>query len=888
MGHDVKMTGTHLRRMFLDYFVSKGHTSVRSSSLAPANDPTLLFTNAGMVQFKDVFLGQENRQYKRAVSAQKCLRVSGKHNDLESVGRTARHHTFFEMLGNFSFGDYFKEKAVEYAWDFIVNHARLPVDRLYVTVYKDDDEAADIWEKRIGLPPGRVYRLGEKDNFWSMGDAGPCGPCSEIHYDRGPEHSCGKPDCGVACDCDRFLELWNLVFMQYNRGSNGKLTPLPNPSIDTGMGLERLVSVVQGKGNNFDTDLILPVILHMERLTDVKYPSHPDTDVSFRVIGDHARAVTFLVADDISPSNEGRGYVLRRILRRALRHGRLLGVKEPFLHKLTDTVIEVMKEAYPEIVNYSRVIRQVTLSEEQGFSATLEHGMNLIAEMMENAKAKTGGVIAGPEAFRLYDTYGFPMDLAAEITREAGVSIDMDGFNGYMKTQREKARASWKGAREGDSSRPEYKTALSGVAPTVFMGYENPIAKTKVVALIRGGAPISSASAGEEVDIALANTPFYAESGGQSSDIGMIYHNSFRAEVTDVSTVGGVHWVHKAKVDLGTVNVGDTVTAKIDGARRNDIRRNHSATHLLHTALRQSLGAHVKQAGSQVTPDRLRFDYSHFTAPGGDELSRIERMVNEKIMENITVKTEVKSLEDAAQSGATALFGEKYGENVRVVSMGDFSRELCGGTHVEATGDIGFFKIISEGGVAAGSRRLEAVTGRGAWEFTRKLTEELTEIGVALKSPPVDLADKARKNMDRIRELEKENRKLKERLFSGKSAPESETKDAGGVRVIAEKLDEADEESLRSFVDNARNRLGSGVVVAGTVKDGRALVAVGVSADLAGKIHAGKLVKEIAAIVGGGGGGRPDFAQAGGKNPEKLQDALDAVPSIVSAMAGKS
>jgi alanyl-tRNA synthetase len=887
MGYE-DMTGTQMRKMFLRYFVSNGHTSVRSSSLAPANDPTLLFTNAGMVQFKDLFLGREKLPYKRAVSAQKCLRVSGKHNDLESVGRTARHHTFFEMLGNFSFGDYFKEKAAEYAWDFIVNHAKIPADRLYVTVYKDDDEAAKIWEDQVGVPHDRIYRLGEKDNFWSMGDTGPCGPCSEIHYDRGVEHSCGKPDCGVACDCDRFLELWNLVFMQYNRDSKGKLTPLPNPSIDTGMGLERLVSVVQGKDNNFDTDLILPIILHMERLTDVKYPSSPASDVSFRVIGDHARAVTFLIADDINPSNEGRGYVLRRILRRALRHGRLLGVKEPFLHKLTDTVIEVMKDAYPEIGNYARVIRQVTLSEEQGFSATLEYGMNLIAELIENAKAKTGGVIAGPEAFKLYDTYGFPMDLAVEITREAGVSIDMDGFNGHMKTQREKARVSWKGAHDGGSSRSEYKTVLSVVSPTGFMGYENRVVKTKVVALIKNRASVSSASAGEDIEIVLANTPFYAESGGQVGDIGVIYHGTFRAEVTDVSTVDGVHWIHRGRVDSGTVNIGDSVTAKIDDTRRNDIRRNHSATHLLHTALRLSLGSHVKQAGSLVTPERMRFDYTHFTAPGAEELARIEQAVNEKIMENLTVKTEVKSLEEATQSGAMALFGEKYSENVRVVSMGDYSRELCGGTHVEATGDIGFFKILSEGGIAAGSRRLEAVTGRGALEFVRRLTEELADIGEALKSPPVDLADKARKNMDRIRELEKENRKLKERLFSGKSAPESEAVNAGGVRVIVENLDDADEESLRSFVDNAKNRLGSGVVVAGTVKDGRALVAVGVTNDLLGKIHAGKLVKEIASIVGGGGGGRPDFAQAGGKNPEKLQDALDAVPSIVAAMAGKS
>ncbi|MBI4666752.1 MAG: alanine--tRNA ligase [Nitrospinae bacterium] len=878
------MTGAEARKKFVEYFVSKGHMAVRSAPLVPANDPTLLFTNAGMVQFKDVFLGYDKRSYKRAVSAQKCLRVSGKHNDLETVGRTARHHTFFEMLGNFSFGDYFKEGAIEFAWDFMTNVARLPKDRLYITVYKDDDEAARIWETKMGIPADKIHRFGEKDNFWSMGDTGPCGPCSEIHYDRGEEYRCSNPNCGIDCECDRFLELWNLVFMQYNRDTEGKLTPLPNPSIDTGMGLERLVSVIQGKHTNFDTDLILPAIRHMERFTDFKYGENPASDVSFRVIGDHVRSVVFLIGDDIHPSNEGRGYVLRRILRRALRHGRMLNVKEPFLHRLTDTVIEVMKEAYPDIANYSKVIKQVTLAEERGFGATLEFGMNLIGEFVDKAKS-SGGVIPGNDAFRLYDTYGFPMDLATEIAHDAGVSIDMAGFNEQMNAQREKARASWKGAAGESAMGAMYKQVAGKIPATVFMGYDNPIAKTRIAAILKGGAMVETAAKGDEVEIFLLATPFYAESGGQSADTGAIYHDAFRAEVYDISKPDGTHWVHKARVESGAVKVGETVTARIDVPRREDIRKNHTATHLLHAALRDTLGSHVKQAGSLVAADRLRFDYTHFTAPGADELMAIERLVNEKVMENLNVQTEVKGLEAATASGAMALFGEKYGDKVRVVAMGDFSKELCGGTHTKATGDIGLFKIVSEGGVAAGIRRIEAVTGFGALEYVKNLSEELSAVGAAFKSPPVELAEKARRSLERIKELEKETRKLKEKLFSGKGAQDAEVKEAAGIKYLAEELPEADEEALRSFVDNSKNRLGSGVVVAASALAGKALIAVGVTKDLSGVFHAGKIVKEVAGIVGGGGGGRPDFAQAGGKNPEKLGEAMGAVKTILEKFA---
>jgi alanyl-tRNA synthetase len=880
------MTGAEVRRRFLDYFAKKGHTEVPSSPLVPEGDATLLFVNAGMVQFKDVFTGQSSRPYKRAVSSQKCLRVSGKHNDLETVGRTARHHTFFEMLGNFSFGDYFKKEAIEYAWEFLTVDMGIPAEKLHATVFTDDDEAAKIWEETIGLPADRLSRLGEKDNFWSMGDTGPCGPCSEIHYDRGEEHKCDNPDCGVDCECDRYLELWNLVFMQYDRDESGKMTPLPNPSIDTGMGLERLVSVIQGKGTNFETDLILPVIRHMERIADPEYGADPVTDVSFRVIGDHVRATTFLIADGVFPSNEGKGYVLRRIIRRALRHGKMLGVAEPFAHRLVDTVVEMMKDSYPELLVSEKVIRGVVLSEEEGFSATLEHGMNLIAGIIKANKDKGEMVISGAEAFQLYDTYGFPMDLANDIVEDAGMSIDMAEYSKQMKIQRENARKSWKGAST-EAIDPVYKKMAEKVSASAFTGFQSDTTESTVLGIIKNGEETSSANGGEEVELVLDKTPFYAESGGQVSDTGTISGDSFVATVSHVSKPDGAHWFHKVKVETGTIKTGDKISASINKDRRDNIRRNHSATHLLQAALRIAIGGHVKQAGSLVDSDRLRFDYAHFTAPSAKDIERIESLVNGQILKNLTIATEEKGFDEAVKEGATALFGEKYGDSVRVVSMGDFSTELCGGTHATATGDIGLFKIVSEGGVAAGVRRIEAVTGYGALDFINKQGGELKTISDLLRSPVAELSDKVRKQIDRVKELEKENRKLKEKLMSGQSTADDglaleETISGAIVRV--RELEDADGESLRTFVDNNKNQIGSGVIVAGSRQGDKALIAVGVTKDLTKKIQAGKIIKEVASIVGGGGGGRPDFAQAGGKNPEKLEEALKAVPSIIEKL----
>ncbi len=882
------MTGAEVRRKFTEYFASKGHTVVRSSPLVPANDPTLLFVNAGMVQFKNVFTGSEQRPYKTAVSSQKCLRVSGKHNDLETVGRTARHHTFFEMLGNFSFGDYFKDDAISYGWQFLTEVVGLPADKLHVSVYTDDDEAALIWEKKIGLPASRIVRLGEKDNFWSMGDTGPCGPCSEIHVDRGEKYGCDNPGCGVGCDCDRYMEIWNLVFMQYDRDKDGNMMPLPNPSIDTGMGLERLVSVIQETDTNFDTDLILPVIRHMERLTDIDYRKDPKADVSFRVIGDHARAATFLIADNVHPSNEGRGYVLRRILRRALRHGKMLGVEEPFAYKLTETVVEIMKDAYPELADYASIIRGVVFAEEESFSATLENGMRLIGEMIDAEKKNGGDKISGAHAFKLYDTYGFPMDLAREIVEDAGMTMDMAGFEEEMNTQREMARKSWKGG-SAEAIDPVYSDAAKSFPATDFVGYETESVNTKIYAIIKDGKQVNEVSAGDTAEVMLAATPFYAESGGQASDHGVISSESFMARVEDVKKPDGTHWFHTVRVDTGVIKTGDMATVTIDKKRRMSIKRNHSATHLLHAALREVLGAHVKQGGSLVDAGRLRFDYTYFTAPGKSEVERVERLVNEKIMENLAIATEEKSIEEATSAGATALFGEKYGESVRVVTMGSFSMELCGGTHANATGDIGLFRIVSEGGISAGVRRIEAVTGVGALDYVHEKDDVLLALGDKLKTPTVaDIPDKTDKLLTQLRDLEKENKKLKEKLFAGGGGGGNGNRavDVAGLQVVIQNLDGADSESMRTFVDDQKNRLGSGVVVAGAKQGEKALLAVGVTKDLTAKIQAGKIIKEVAGIVGGGGGGRPDFAQAGGKNPEKLQEALDSVPDIIKKLIG--
>ncbi|MBF0170207.1 MAG: alanine--tRNA ligase, partial [Nitrospinae bacterium] len=788
------MTGADVRRAFLDYFAARGHTEVRSSPLAPGNDPTLLFTNAGMVQFKDVFLGADRRPYVRATTSQKCLRVSGKHNDLETVGRTARHHTFFEMLGNFSFGDYFKREAITFAWEFITKVMGIPTERLYATVYLDDDEAAALWAEISGLPPERIQRFGEKDNFWSMGETGPCGPCAEIHYDRGPEHACDNPACGIDCECDRFLEIWNLVFMQYDRGADGTLTPLPKPSVDTGMGLERLVSVIQGKNTNYETDLLYPVIEAMVEIAKKPYLADPETTVSYRVIADHVRAASFLIAEQIMPGADGRGYVLRRILRRALRHGRMLGIKGPFAHALTGTVVDMMGDAYPELAEYREIIHDVVLAEEQSFGATLDHGMKLIAEMIDAAKAT--GTIPGEEAFKLYDTFGFPMDLAVEIAADAKVSIDMAGFEAAMQAQREKARSSWKGGGNTTVS-PVYGEAAGNAGPTPFLGYAAAVADATVLGLVADGKLVNEAGAGTTLELLLDKTPFYAESGGQVADGGVIENESCRMRVTDVRKPDGRHIFHTVTVETGSIRKGAAVTARVDAARNGATRRNHSATHLLHAALRATLGGHVKQAGSQVGPEKLRFDYTHFTAPAAEELALIERAVNEQILANAPVVTDEKSVDEAVASGAMALFGEKYGEKVRVVSMGDYSKELCGGAHAKATGDIGLFRIVSESALAAGVRRIEGVTGVGAYDYALSQERELKRAADTLKAPPMELTDRVKKLADKLRDMERENRTLKEKLVAGDKGGTLRTETVDGVTVVyPAPLDGADGEAL--------------------------------------------------------------------------------------------
>ena len=889
------MTGNEIRKKFLDYFKERGHTIVKSSSLIPSADPTLLFTNAGMVQFKDVFLGKEKRDYKRAVSSQKCVRAGGKHNDLEVVGRTARHHTFFEMLGNFSFGDYFKEGAIEYGWEFMTEVVKLPKEKLWITVYKDDDEAFKIWNEKIGIPANKIVRLGEKDNFWSMGDTGPCGPCSEIHIDQGEGIGCGRPECNVECDCDRFMEVWNLVFMQYNRDANGKLTPLPNPSIDTGMGLERLSAVAQKVKSNYDSDLLRPIITYTEGLFEKKYVGQgfSPADISFRVIADHSRSMTFLIGDGVMPSNEGRGYVLRRIIRRASRHGRMLGKSEPFLFKTSDVVIDLMKDTYPELLDRREYISKVISTEEERFSNTLDFGMKMLNDMVESLKAKRERLIAGEDAFKLYDTYGFPLDLTEDIARDSGLAVDSAGFNKAMEVQKERARASWKGSGE-EGIKSIYRDiahkikgtqSLSKPQRDMFIGYDTLESEGTVLSLIKGNDMVKSASEGEQVEIVFDKTPFYGESGGQVGDTGKIWNDDVHIDVTDTKKPLQNLIIHNCIVKKGNIKVGDVITISVSNEKRRATALNHSATHLLHTALRDVLGDHVKQAGSLVAPDRLRFDYTHFSAPNIKELHRVEEIVNQKIRENYPVETSVTGLEEAIKKGATALFGEKYGEEVRIVKMGDYSMELCGGTHVRATGDIGLFKIVHEGSVASGIRRIEALTGEGAYKYVRKEEDSLLEIREVLKSPPQEEMTKLKKIMDRNKELERELQKQKEKITKDMSGDTvSEIKDIKGINVISKNLGNFDIKDLRTFVDSTKVRIKSGVVVVGAVTDGKVSLVAGVTKDLISKLNAGEIIKQTAVIVDGSGGGRADMAQAGGKNPSKLGEALEKVYEIVEKM----
>ncbi len=867
------MKSAELRTRFLDFFRARGHEVVPSSPLVPANDPTLLFTNAGMVQFKDVFLGRETRPYTRAASAQRCLRAGGKHNDLENVGYTARHHTFFEMLGNFSFGDYFKREAIGYAWEFLTRELGIDPGRLWITVFEEDDEAADIWLQEIGVDPQRFARIGARDNFWSMGDTGPCGPCSEIFYDHGPEVPGGPPGTPEE-DGDRYVEIWNLVFMQYDRAADGTLTPLPRPSVDTGMGLERLAAVMQGVHSNYEIDLFRDLIRAAAEVTGASDLDDP----SLRVIADHIRAAAFLVVDGVLPSNEGRGYVLRRIIRRAIRHGYRLGCREPFFHRLVRPLEREMGEAYPELHDARARVEEALLREEQRFAETLEQGMRLLEHEIARLE---GRVIPGEVVFRLYDTYGFPVDLTADIARERGLAIDMDGFEIAMEAQRERARAA-------GHFRVDQSTAGQIEADSEFTGYEHLVEDAEVVALTRDGEPVECLAAGEEGAVFLDRTPFYAESGGQVGDRGRLVGEGLRAEVLDTRKLGNGPHAHSVRVRTGRLCRGMRVRAEVDAERRRAIACNHSATHLLHAALRRVLGSHVAQKGSLVEAERLRFDFSHFEPLTAEQMEEIEDLVNAWIRSNTEVQVEVTDYQAAVAGGAVALFGEKYGDRVRVLRMGEFSVELCGGTHVRRLGDIGLFKIVSEGGVASGVRRIEAVTAGRAVEQVHVLERSLRQVAGLLRVGMDDVGSRVGQLLEQQRSLEKEVDRLKSKLAS--SAGEdlaSRAVEVGGVHVVAARLEGADARALREAVDRLKNRLGRAVIVLASVGPGdKVMLVAGVTRDETARIRAGELVNHVAGQVGGRGGGRPDLAQAGGNRPEALDDALAGVVDWVRGRLG--
>ncbi len=879
------MKASELRKLFLDYFAKRGHKVVPSSSLVPKNDPTLLFTNAGMVQFKGVFLGEDVRDYKRAVTSQKCVRAGGKHNDLENVGHTARHHTFFEMLGNFSFGDYFKKEAIEFAWEFLTKEVKLPADKLWATVYKDDDEAFELWRTVVGLPAERIVRLGEKDNFWSMGDTGPCGPCSEIIIDQGPEMSCGKPGCAVGCDCDRYLEIWNLVFMQYNRDETGKLTPLPKPSIDTGMGLERVSAVSQNVRSNFETDLFQPIIKQIAAMAGVPYHKDAQTDISYQVCADHLRAMTFLINDGVLPSNEGRGYVLRRILRRAARYGKLIGINKPFLYKLTGAVVDEMKAAYPDLADSREHVAKIVLLEEERFGQTLDSGLALLNETVAKLKAEKKVMIPGEVLFKLYDTFGFPLDLVTDMARDMHLELDEEGYRKAMQEQRDKARAAWAGSGE-EKVNPVYREIASSVRKTLFTGYDILEGTGEVLAIIKANKRVNEVREGDEAEVVLDHTPFYAESGGQVGDQGELLGEAAKFSVTDTVKPAEGLFVHKGKVKKGGFKVGDAVLAKVNAEERMDTVRHHTATHILHSTLRSVLGEHVKQAGSLVAPDRCRFDFTHYTALTEREKERIEELVNERIIENHPVVVVEMEIDQAIASGAMALFDEKYGDKVRVVTVQDVSKELCGGTHASASGDIGLFKIVSEGGVAAGVRRIEILAGRRAYQEVRKEERSLREIGQMLKASDPDVVGRVERLMGQLRDTEKELDRLKQKMQTSEAgAIVTDAKMIKGVRVLARRVENMDAKDLRDFGDKLRDNIKSGILALGLSKDDKVSIVVMVSKDLVPRFHAGNLIKEMALVLGGTGGGKPDFAQAGGKDPSKLDAALKELYAAVERSA---
>ncbi|MCE5313102.1 MAG: alanine--tRNA ligase, partial [Nitrospiraceae bacterium] len=860
-----------------EYFKSKGHAEVRSASLIPRNDPTLLFTNAGMVQFKSVFLGEEQRPYTRAVSSQKCIRAGGKHNDLENVGHTARHHTFFEMLGNFSFGDYFKRDAILFAWELLTDVYKLPKDKLWVSVYEEDDEAEKLWKELTDISGSHIVKLGAKDNFWQMGDTGPCGPCSEIIIDQGEEMGCGKPDCKVGCDCDRYLEIWNLVFMQYNRDTDGSLHPLPRPSIDTGMGLERLSAVLQGKKNNFDSDLFSPIIDAASRMAKVSYGKSPETDISLRVIADHIRSTAFLLSEGLIPSNEGRGYVLRRIIRRAARHARLLGLSGNVLSRLLGAVGEVLGPVYPELLSEQERAAKVLSFEEERFTRTLEQGMKMIDDMIALMRKDGSTVIPGAEIFKLYDTYGFPVDLARDIALDNHLQFDEEGFNKEMQEQRERARASWVGEEEAIAT--VYRELQSEIGETEFLGYETLSSHSVVKSILKDGKVVLEANESEEVELLLDKTPFYGESGGQTGDTGTITGSGFEAEVLNTKKELSLH-SHIVRITSGKVKVWDKVNCSVDADRRLATARNHTSTHLVHTALRNVLGDHVKQAGSLVSPDRMRFDFTHFYPVDAAEITAIEDMVNAEIIKNIPVRTEIMDLQQAVKAGVTALFGEKYGDRVRVVRVEGFSAELCGGTHAKATGDIGSFVIVSEGSVASGIRRLEALTGRAAYGYLSEKRAELRRVAEALKTDKP--YERVLKLMSDMKEMEKQADALKSKLASKDSSSIIDAaKDINGIKVLAYRQDNLEQKDLRVLADNVRDRLGSGVILIASVKDDQASMLAMVTKDLTQKVKAGDILRQVAELCGGRGGGKPDMAQGGTKEIGKLDSALAAVYEIV-------
>lgn len=867
----------------MQYFAERGHTVVASSSLIPHNDPTLLFANAGMNQFKDLFLGLEKRDYIRACSSQKCVRAGGKHNDLEQVGRTARHHTFFEMLGNFSFGDYFKKEAIAFAWEFLTKELQLDKERLYVTVYKDDDEAAEIWHRQEGVPIERIYRFGEKDNFWSMGDTGPCGPCTEIFWDHGPGVGCGKPDCAVGCDCDRYMEIWNNVFMQFNRDASGTLTPLPKPSVDTGMGLERIATVLQGVKSNYDTDLLQGIIQFTAKLGGKEYGADTRDDVSLRVIADHARATTFLICDGVLPSNEGRGYVLRRIMRRAARHGKMLGFADPVLYRTVDAVIDIMSEAYPELLEREDYIKKVIRAEEDRFAETLDRGLAILNDEMAALRGRGVGTIPGETLFKLYDTYGFPIDLTADIVASEAFTVDEAGFNACMERQREQAREHWKGSGE-EGIAEIFKTLYNEGMRTTFTGYEAGTGYSVVKAIVtaRGGRLVAEAAAGQEVEIITESTPFYGASGGQAGDTGTISSGNAHVRIIDTKRPYPDLAVHVGVVEDGTLKTGEAVDLKVDSEERSATARNHTATHLLQSALREVLGDHVKQAGSLVTPDRLRFDFTHFSPLSDEELRRVETIVNGYIRHNHSVHAREMSVNDALESGATALFGEKYGDRVRVVRVGEVSAELCGGTHVHAAGEIGFFKIVTEAGIAAGVRRIEALSGGGAVTYAQNLEADQKRLAVLLKAEGGDPAEKLEKLLVRQKELQREVETLQSRINASRSSNLlDQVREVAGVKVLAAKVEAADPKALRELSDTLKDRLGSGIVVLGAEQGEKAALLVAVSKDLTSRYKAGDLVKTLAPIIGGSGGGKPELAQAGGSQPGKLAEALERVTGLL-------